>query len=101
MRKIVDGKLYDTEIAKLITGWNKGEGYFYISECLYRTRKGTFFLECYGGACTKYKESVINNGWTDGSLLKVLSEEETIDWLMENNEIDVLEELFPGVLQEG
>ena len=52
------------------------------------------FLECYGGACTKYKESVINNGWTDGSLLKVLSEEETIDWLMENKWNDVLEELF-------
>ena len=48
MRKIVNGKLYDTEIAKLITGWNKGEGYFYISECLYRTKKGAFFLECHG-----------------------------------------------------
>ena len=46
MKKIIEGKTYNTETALLLGDWQnlwKGD-YHYCREELYRTKKGTYFL---------------------------------------------------------
>ena len=46
MKKIISGKLYDTETAKEIAVWNNGRSYSDFSHCvetLYKKRTGEYF----------------------------------------------------------
>lgn len=55
MKKIIRGKLYNTETSTLIAEyWNGYErnNFLYFSETLYRTKKGNWFLHKSGGAMT-------------------------------------------------
>ena len=56
MKKIIEGKTYNTETALLLGDWQnlwKGD-YHYCREELYRTRKGTYFIYGEGGALSCY-----------------------------------------------
>lgn len=56
MKKIIDKKMYDTEKALLLAEyWNGlgGNDFRNISEHLYITNKGQFFLHCSGGALSE------------------------------------------------
>ena len=52
MKKIINGKLYNTETATLIGGFYKGgTGYSdinYIEQKIYQTKKGQYFLYIWG-----------------------------------------------------
>ena len=57
MKKIIKGKLYDTETAKQVGRYDNGKytnDFGYFSEDLYQKRTGEFFIDGYGGAFTKY-----------------------------------------------
>ena len=57
MKKIIKGKLYDTETAKLVGEYDNGKftnDFGYFSEDLYLKRTGEFFICGIGGAFTKY-----------------------------------------------
>jgi hypothetical protein len=83
MKRIIDGKRYDTEKAEEIA-WNgstEGRSDFrYFSEYLYRTARGRWFLAGSGGPMTKYAET-IGNGRTGGDGIIPLSEDEAREWL--------------------
>lgn len=68
MRKIIDGKLYDTETAKVVGDYQYSNytdfNYFY--ECLYKKRTGEYFLYYEGGPASKYSKYV-GSGTTSGS----------------------------------
>ena len=56
MKKIINGKLYDTETAKLIGRSYHGEGprdFRHYSEELYRKRTGEYFLYGEGGPMSR------------------------------------------------
>ena len=46
MKKIIDGKLYDTETAECLGFYQHFDGntFHYLREALYRTKKGTYFI---------------------------------------------------------
>ena len=46
MKKIIDGKLYDTETAECLGFYPHFDGntFHYLREALYRTKKGTYFI---------------------------------------------------------
>lgn len=102
MRKIINGKLYDTEKAEKIDEYWKGRygDAEYFEETLYKNSDGTFFIYGYGGAYSKYgRISSDGNGYTDSSSIIVLSEEETKDWLETYGDVEIYLKLFP--LEEG
>ena len=83
MKKIINGKLYNTETAEYLGNHSYGfRGDFRrIDEDLYRTKNGAFFLAGEGGGLTKYRVDCDGNGWRGGSDIIALSEEEARAWV--------------------
>ena len=81
MKKIIEGKTYNTETALLLGDWQnlwKGD-YHYCREELYRTKKGTYFLYGEGGALSCYAR-YIGGSATGGADFQVLSDREAKEW---------------------
>lgn len=102
MKKIINGKLYNTETADLIAEWENGFGYndfYYVSETLYQTKKRAYFIYYTGGAMSKYATHYGQT--TSGSTgIKLLTEEEAKAWVMDHLEADEYIKLF-GEVEEG
>ena len=82
MKKIINGRLYDTETATLIGAWDNGFGSGDFRSCceeLYRKKNGEFFLYGSGGARSIYSESC-GGGWTGGSTIIPFTEDEAKVW---------------------
>lgn len=102
MKKIINGKRYDTEKAKLI-GWDlfsNRRDFNFWQETLYQKRTGEFFLHGEGGAASKYAESAGQNEWTGGSKLIPLSFEKAKKWAEEHLDADTYEAVF-GEIEES
>lgn len=83
MKKIIDGKLYNTETAKKIATWSNtyGHGDFkYCEETLFKKKTGEYFLYGEGGALSKYARSCGNNS-CGGNEFIPLSENEAKEWM--------------------
>jgi hypothetical protein len=90
MKKVIDGKVYNTETAQLIHEWwdHYGQSDFhYCYEALYRTKKGAYFLAGEGNGLSKYAKRFID-GWGPGSGINPISEQEALEW-METHQCDV------------
>lgn len=96
MRKIINGKAYDTETGKKIA--SKDNGYFcndfnYSCETLYKTPKGGWFLHGEGGARSIYASSVGRDcGY--GHAIMTKTAEEAAEWLEQNDFTDEYEACF-------
>lgn len=96
MKQIINGKLYNTETAKLIGGQGNGLGwndFRNIDEDLYQKKTGEFFLAGEGGALTKYAE-VTEHGSCAGSGIFPLTEDEARKWVEKYLDVDTYIELF-------
>ena len=61
MRKIIDGRTYNTETSKLIGDWSNERSNRDFSHCyqaLYRNTKGAYFLHGYGGPMSEYARHI-------------------------------------------
>ena len=79
MRKIINGRLYDTDIARNIGSWsnNLGAGDFNsCTEILYQKKTGEYFLYGCGGAMTIYSSADGSGGVTGGSAIIPFSEKQ-------------------------
>lgn len=104
MIRIIDGKRYNTETATEIAEYSNrlGSGDFRnLSETLYRTPSGAWFIDGKGGAMTEYRESCGNNSWCGGHELKVLTGKEALQWLEEHDEVDAIETYFQDEIQDA
>lgn len=89
MKKIIEGKVYNTETAEEIGSfWNGlgGNDFRNLNESLYKTKKGAWFLYGQGGAMTRWSESNGNTTWGSSGIM-VLSEESARRWC-ETHDID-------------
>lgn len=88
MKKIINGKTYNTKNATLIGEWStSGIGtcdFRYCKEGLYLSRLGQYFIAGIGGALTQYGISCGGNHITGCSNIKLLSKEEAREWAEEN-----------------
>lgn len=83
MKKIINGKMYDTETAKEVASCYHGEGprdFHYYSESLYRKRTGEYFLAGKGGPMSHYAVTVGQNSWSGGEKIIPLTYEEATEW---------------------
>lgn len=103
IKKIIDGKTYNTETADHVAHyWNGlGSGDFgNFSESLYRTKKGAWFTAGFGGAMTKYSVSC-GNMRSGGDGLAPITDDEAMRWLENYGEVEALEKYFSDKIEEA
>jgi len=104
MKKIINGKSYDTTTAKRIgREWSNMDyvtDFNYFSEQLYRKKTGEYFLHGSGNAASKYSRSEGNNSWTGGSAIIPLTYDAARQWAEEHLDADEYEAEF-GVVDES
>lgn len=103
MKKVIDGKLYDTEKAAIVRSWDNGlaaDDFDWISETLHRKRTGEFFLHLEGGARTPLAERVEQNSWAGGEKVQPLSFDQAKEWAERRLSGEAYEEIF-GTPEEG
>ena len=94
MKKIINGRLYNTETAKEIGDWDNGYmGFERCVEILYQKKNGEFFLYGSGGPMSKYSESC-DGGWSGGTVIIPLTENEAMLWVEKNLSADKYLELW-------
>ena len=88
MKKVIAGKLYDTDRAQVIHNWSNGSdrGNFHtMEETLYKTKSGAFFVWGEGHGLTKWashSDCGRMSGW--GSDVVALNEAEALKWCEEH-----------------
>jgi hypothetical protein len=103
MKRIIDGKRYDTDTATRVACAESScyrSDFHYWSEDLYRTPRGRWFIHGEGGPCTRWSRPVGTNGRTGSEGIEVLTVAEALEWC-ERREIDA--DLIAGYfeIEEG
>ena len=81
MKKIIKGKVYDTDRAVRV-GWSEGEQgeASILGETLYRKKTGEYFLAVQGGPSTRYASEADDNRWQSGWRIIPLTYAEADNW---------------------
>ena len=95
MKKIINGRVYDTEKAHRLGYNGGGDGFHSWHEELYQKRTGEFFLYGEGGPATKYAYYVdANNAWSGGNKIIPMTVETAMEWAEENLTAEEYEQIF-------
>ena len=84
MKKIINGKKYDTDTANKLAYYSNGlsiSDFNHKYEALYVKRTGEYFLYGLGGAMTEYREVCGDGSFCGGEDIKPLSESEAKAWV--------------------
>lgn len=90
MKKIINGKLYDTETAKKVGEYSNAGGwrdFNHFEEGLYRKRTGEYFLHGEGGPMTQYARRD-GSGWTGSAQIIPMSYDDAKKWAEEHLDAD-------------
>lgn len=101
MKKIINGKMYNTDTARVVGGISRGYpgDLDYWCEELHQKRTGEFFLYGTGGPMSKYARRTGQNEWSGGEAIFPLSLEEAQRWAEEYLDANEYEEVF-GTCEE-
>lgn len=103
MKKIINGKRYDTDTAREMASASSPEGrsdFHWWEETLYRKNTGEFFLFGQGGPASRYAEACGQNQWSSGSRIMPVSLEAAQKWAEAHLDGDDYEEIF-GAIEES
>ena len=101
MKKIINGKLYDTSTAKLIdSDCGNFRSYSSWLEELYRKRTGEYFLYGKGGPASKYSRQVDANTRIGSSDIIPLTYAEALAWAEEHMVAEAYIEHFGPVAED-
>ena len=103
MKKIITGRIYDTDTAtELGTWWSSSDvlDFSHVEEKLYRKRTGEHFLYGYGGPMSKYARAEGQNSWTGGERIMPMSYDEARTWAEEHLDADDYEAAFGEVTED-
>lgn len=104
MKKIINGKSYDTATALKVAEWSNGLSYRefgWVEETLYRKRTGEYFLFGEGGPASRYAEASGSNSWSSGSRIMPLTFKDATAWAEEHLDGDEFEEIFGAVVEDA
>jgi len=104
MKKIINGKTYNTETADFIEEASANcacNDFEYFEESLYKTKKGAWFMYGSGNAASKYSEPGFTGGSQSGDRMFVLSPSGAFNWLEKNEHFSEIEEHFSDILEEA
>ena len=98
MKKIVDGKRYDTETATCVHTWSNGKGYgdfSYREKKLYITKKGAWFFKHSGGPMTDMAVSCGSNSTSGSTRIEApVSPTDALNFLTTHGGTEEAEEYF-------
>lgn len=100
MKKIINGKKYDTETAKLVSSDSANlsrSDFSWWHEELYQKKTGEFFLYGEGGPMSKYARSCGQNSCGYGEDIFPMTEQKAKRWAEEHCDADEYEEIFGEV----
>ena len=104
MKKIINGKVYNTSTAERVCGRSNGRptsDFGYCSETLYRKRTGEFFLHGEGGPSSRYAICIGNNEWGYGESIIPLSYDAAREWAEDHLSASEYESIFGEVAEDG
>ena len=103
MKKIIDGKRYNTETAEEIGHRSNGAmgDFDRISESLYRTPRGNYFRAGSGGARSAYGQTCGQNCWCGGEGIIPLTKAEALEWCERFLDADEYEGEFSDLIEEA
>ena len=103
MKRIIDGKRYNTETAQEVaTSWNgyARNDFNFCEETLYRTPRGNWFIYGNGGPMSPYNRSVGDLTAGDERIVPV-DAERARSWLENADEAEALEKWFPDQIEDA
>jgi len=104
MKAVIEGKRYDTATAMEI-GRGESKAYLgdfhYISERLYMTPRGNFFLAGEGGPLSRYGRPAHGGGTCGGYGIIPVTKEEALLWCESQLPVDEYEEFFPDMIEDA
>jgi hypothetical protein len=105
MKRIIEGKRYDTEKADLLAEVSSHEprsSFGWWQEALYRTpRSGAYFLAGEGHARSRYATNLGGGSWGPGERIEPMSEDEAFAWAQRELPADQIEALFPDLIADA
>lgn len=104
MKKVINGKLYDTEKAQRLASWENIQdvrSFSHMEETLYRKRTGEYFLHGEGEARTRYARQYESNMWGHGEEIVPLTVQAAQKWAEEHLDGDEYEKIFGTVDDES
>lgn len=103
MKKIISGRIYDTDTAtNLGTWWSSSDvrDFSHVEEKLFRKRTGEYFLYGCGGPMSKYARAEGQNSWTGGERIMPMSWDEARAWAEEHLDAEEYIAAFGPVSEE-
>lgn len=103
MKKVIKGKLYDTDKAKLMGSYEytaRGWDLYYFEEKLYQKRTGEFFLYGEGGPGSKYCEPAGGNFWRGSADIIPLTYQFAREWAEEHLDADTYMAIFGPIVED-
>lgn len=100
MKKVINGKMYNTETAEKLAEWDNGlwGNFKACAETLYRKRNGELFLHGDGGPMSIYAKPC-EGGMVGSQVIIPLSEKEARKWAEEHLNGDKYEAIF-GIVED-
>ena len=96
MKKIIKGKLYDTDTASRVAEWEtptSTSDFKFCRETLYRKRTGEYFLHGEGGALSRYAKHDYD-GMTCGEGILPLAYDTARGWAEQYMDVDAYQDEF-------
>ena len=103
MKKIINGKVYDTATAQGVGEWSNPytrRDFNWVEETLYRKRTGEFFIFGEGGPRSQYAKEVGTRQWASGERIMPLTWDEAREWAEEKLSADEYEQAFGEVADD-
>ena len=104
MKAVIEGKRYDTATAKEI-GSGEGKAYpgdfHYISETLYITPRGNFFLAGEGGPLSRYGRPAYGGGTCGGEGIVPVTREEALFWCESQLDMEEYADYFSDMIEDA
>ena len=102
MKKIIKGKMYDTDTARMVGEHSEGypSDFGYVCETLYRKRTGEYFVHGEGNAASRYAEAEGQNTWRAGERIMPYSYDDARQWAEDNLSVDEYQAEFGEVIED-
>lgn len=106
MKKVISGRLYNTEKARKVGEWSSTEytydvrDFHWYCETLYCKRNGEYFIHGEGGPMSHYAKSVGQNQWSSGEAITPVSLDKAKEWAESHLDADEYDSEF-GIPEEG
>lgn len=105
MKKIINGKRYDTTTATLVGEWSNGYNYSDFKHCeeeLYRTPRGNWFTVGKGGPMSPYARSTGQNQWSgSANVFRPLTPTQAREWLELHGDPEDIERFFGSEIEDA